>query len=142
MSTRLRAFLMWLLVAALPLQSLAAATMAGCLPAGHGVAQAERSVSHASQGAADGHDEHRSHAQGHHDATEVASDAASVDVPHHGAKSRCSVCASCCVAAALPATVRSFEAFPSAEFFAPFMTAVAPVFLTGGPERPPRPVLA
>ena len=55
--------------------------------------------------------------------------------------SKCSVCAACCLATALPVVMRSFDATVPAESFAPVMARVDPVFLTGGPERPPRPLL-
>jgi hypothetical protein len=51
---------------------------------------------------------------------------------------KCSACAACCVAA-MPATVPRLAAVANAELFTPVPPSMAPVFETGGPERPPRP---
>ncbi|WP_124543204.1 hypothetical protein [Piscinibacter terrae] len=57
-------------------------------------------------------------------------------------KGSCSACASCCMAAALPTAIVSFEATPVADFFTTFDRRSVVVFVTEGPERPPRSILA
>ncbi|MCE9657960.1 MAG: hypothetical protein K8R60_05330 [Burkholderiales bacterium] len=151
MSIRLRIALICLLAAALPVQGVAAATMGGCPPGGRAAASGHHdSAAHShpamhSHEAADDHVAAPPHEAAHsHDTLDGGASSLSEDhgAATHGAASKCSVCAVCCVAAAPPRSVLVFEPFPSAEFFAPFMPSVAPVFLTGGPERPPRPAFA
>jgi hypothetical protein len=57
-------------------------------------------------------------------------------------KFKCSACSVCCTAAALPATMLTFDATPVAHSVAQAVPATAVIFLTGGPERPPRPIFA
>ena len=61
---------------------------------------------------------------------------------HQLAKSKCASCASCCSAPALPAApiVLGSSALSEPVTMAPPVSAA--VFLTGGPERPPRSFLA
>ena len=53
-------------------------------------------------------------------------------------KQKCSACASCCTAAALPNSVPgfSFSASPSTDL--PSVLSAVVIFSTDGPERPPR----
>ena len=131
---------MWLLVAALPLQGWAAATMIHCGP-GH---------RHIAGAALQGHD--HSH---HHGAALVDHDVAASDVdgvdhnflsdPHRPQKlemGKCSACAACCTTAVLPATVLAFDPVALTDFVAPILPQTVAVFLTDGPERPPRTHLA
>ena len=155
MSNWLRSALMWVLVAALPLQAVSAVTMLHCDPEPNRAAY----VHHDEQGPAHPHDGSamRGHHHGHHAADGVARETASAptrtaapstdgrSAGHaslHDVKGKCSACASCCTATALPPAIRSFDATPATDFFAPFMPRVTAVFITAGPERPPRPVLA
>ena len=129
-----------LLALALPLQGLAAATMAACGPGhgGHGQGH-EHAMPHDAQ-----------HAHGHGLGADVTSaddataDAATADeVPSTQHSQKCSVCASCCIASAgLPAHAVVAEPATSAESFVDLEPGSAPVFLTGGLERPPRSFLA
>ena len=123
-----------LLALTLPIQGVAAATMLRCAADqasvwhedGHGPAQAEIPALHS------GSHHH------HHDV--AATDAPAPDGATRGsADPKCSACAMCCIASALPATLPGFEATAPAEPFAPTSAGVDPLFLTGGPERPPRP---
>jgi hypothetical protein len=131
---------MWLLVAALPLQGWAAATMIHCGPGHHRVVGAAPQV----------HD--HSH---HHGAALAAQDVATSDVdgvdhnslsdPHRLQKlgtDKCSACAACCTTAVLPATVLTFDPVALTDFVAPILPQAVAVFLTDGPERPPRTHLA
>jgi|SRR5512133_2124929 hypothetical protein len=127
-----KTFLLWLLLAALPLQGLAAAAASSCGPTGHhdapsGIAPAQPQHHH--------HDADAGHAR----------PAAPADHAGDGkqAASSCSACSACCVGAvALPpgsvttpvhgASVRAAMAFP----------LLLADFIPGGPERPPKPVTA
>ena len=150
MSTRLRNALMWVLVAALPLQSVAAATMLHCgsLPnsAAHAHEDADRPAHAHDDHAMGGHHGHHAVANASEETTAspsgaVAPSTQGQDGGHtllHDAKGKCSACASCCTAAALPSAIQSFDATPPTYFFAPSAPLVTPVFITAGPERPPR----
>jgi len=112
---------MWLLTLAIPVQGFAAASMLGC-GTGH-------------QRAAGGH----SHA--------LVTHRHAVDVPQHShdgesSKASCSACASCCMSAALPATPVVFEATHMPDSFVLLAPHRVASFIGGGPERPPRSILA
>jgi hypothetical protein len=134
----LRAVLSCVLAAALPIQGVAATTMLHCGQDGQRAAHTHAGA-HA-QAFARPMASSSNHVRHH----EMKSADAPRDAgrPIAAAKSGCSVCASCCIATALPAAIHAFEAKAPAESFAPVRALVAPVFLTGGPERPPRPLLA
>jgi hypothetical protein len=139
----MRLVLALLLAAAIPLQGVAAATMALCASG--------QASSHA-QLTAPAHDamsvqqsaDHRMHhhgsaASGEGGRSPAQATPASLDKQ---SKSKCSVCASCCSAAAMPAPAIAFTAVVLTEFFAPTASIGPPAFLTAGLERPPRPFLA
>ena len=131
MSFWLRAALTWLVAAALPMQGVAAATMLHC---GQDSTQAAKSheVASAAGAAAVVAAHHPHHEMNSSDATRPAGREVS------STPSKCGVCAACCIAAALVADVHSFDPEAPAAAFAPALAHIAPVFLTGGPERPPR----
>ena len=121
-------FMLWLLLAALPLQGFAAAMQSSCGP----TKQAASSPAPVAA-AAHGH-QHDAHL------------AATLPLPEHDhpakgkhAGSTCSACLACCVAAVAP---------PSCGVMAPVYSAFIPVadtllllladFIPGGPERPPK----
>lgn len=145
----LRITLMWLIALAVPIQGSAAVTMFGCGPGHHGemgssqVAMANKPTQDAD----------------HHPHEAVAEEVESHDhddgVPHdrsdsletHGtaqkvAKGNCTPCASCCVVAALPATVILFEPVPLIDSFVLSVQSGVNSFLASGLERPPRLFLA
>lgn len=123
-----RLVLVWLIALALPVQGVAGVTMLHCAPSHH-PAQAAPHHHHAAQGAAPAHAGH----------------GASMAHAHQAAdKGGCSACAACCAGAALavPATPPALVLQDARQ---PVLAAVGPppaAFITGGPERPPRPVLA
>ena len=145
----LRIILMWLIALAVPIQGSAAVTMFGCGPGHHGgIGSSQAAV--AKEPAPDVDDPSRgamtedadSH---HHDGG--ASHNHSNSLKPHGAthkvaKGNCTPCASCCVVAALPATVIQFEPVPLADFFVPAAQGSVSSFLADGLERPPRLFLA
>lgn len=159
MWSRIRGVMMWLLMAALPMQSWAAATMVNCGPthsrmAGHAVAAAEPGHAHDTHG----HDAHPgSHAHPHanagHDPAShphgMAADGqadpsgSDADVPQPPlGKFKCSACATCCLGVVLPSPILIFDASESSDTVALGMPQGHVDFLTEGLERPPRPLLA
>ncbi|AKJ27144.1 hypothetical protein AAW51_0453 [Caldimonas brevitalea] len=149
-----RSVLLWVLAVALPFQGAVAATMIACGPQHHGTAlvfsQATAADPH---DAADGHVEH-GHSQQHlhgptadtraaPDAPQLASADAHPDAdPHQATASKCSVCAFCCAPAALPVSATAIDPPPAVDSLHPTSESHAVVFMTDGPERPPRTFLA
>lgn len=145
----LRITLMWLIALAVPIQGSAAVTMFGCGPGHHGgMASSQTAMSdehgpetdlHPHGAASQEVETHRHEAGASVDHSHVtkASGAA-----HKTAKGNCTPCASCCVVAALPATVIQSEPVPLADFFVPVAHIGVSSFLADGLERPPRLALA
>ena len=143
-----RTLLIWSLLLAVPVQGMAAATMAVCGPSHHASA-ASAQPGHGASGVHAHHSGDAPSAQHHHGATPQAETA---DAAPAGAAAtppltqaddqKCSACASCC----------SFSAVPSAAIDVPVpaisptrFSAVVPridAFAADGPDRPPRTVLA
>ena len=149
MSRIQRIIIALVLAFALPLQGVAAATMAACGPSHHrmeGVAQAHSHFDHDGQPEAQTgvHD----HSSLHSQQQSLAGGQAHSD--HHAAhggldkvsKYKCSACASCCAVAAIPSSLLTLESVSLPEFFAPLELSGIAAFLTEGLERPPRTVLA
>lgn len=127
MTRALTTFLLWLLMAALPLQSMAAAMQASCAGiAHHGLAIAATPAHH-----------HDAAGAGHHDAVDEAG--ADYHKPAAYKKASCSACAACCTAAiALPSV---FNPLPSRRDAVPasvFPTLHIASHIPPGLERPPR----
>jgi hypothetical protein len=142
----LRTAVMWLVAFALPLQGLAAATMISCGPGHNGMVAAkaapsvavhEHATHHAAAGAA--------HAEASpalaDSGISAAGSTAEVGKLHQLAKFKCSACAACCVATALPSSIVSFDPPKHTPILVPATAALIAPFLTGGLERPPRPYL-
>jgi hypothetical protein len=137
-----RMLLIWLLAFALPAQGVIAATMVFCGPNHHDRA-AVAAVGHDADAT---HQPHDLAAHSHHEAADkqaMASDEpASPDETAPPGMQKCSVCASCCSAAAIYDTVPKLPALePMAADFAALAPAVEP-FAADGPDRPPRHLLA
>ncbi|MES2886907.1 MAG: hypothetical protein V4739_02745 [Pseudomonadota bacterium] len=147
-----RFLLIWLMVAALPVQGWAAAAMVHCGPSHHRMAQAvagaadhtpEEGLHHAQGSTAV---EHGNVPYAHGDAQiHVAAlpslepgDEAPLTQLDQLSKFKCSACAFCCTSAAPPADVIFSEAVQIDDFVAPLIPRTVPVFLTDGPDRPPR----
>ena len=131
----LRRLLAWMIIALLPVQGYAAASMISCGPM------------HAEMAAAGGHSsgaashDHDAHHHGGADSPRVGDG----DEPSFGTlgKFKCSACASCCTAPAVPSS--SGLSFAISEVHAeliPFHPASEDWFVPDGLERPPRPFLA
>ena len=139
MRSRLRLALMWLLLLALPLQGIAAATMLHCGPGHHGLQAADAPMAH--HDSAENSDHHHGEA-GHVEAAMHAGNGgdhapSAADIAKLS-KFKCSACASCCLGLALPTAVVALSTFAPADAPA-FVVCVEPVgFFTDGPDRPPR----
>lgn len=137
-----RTLLIWLLAVALPAQGVMAATMVFCGPDHDDRAVALTSA----HGAGPAHQPHASIADSD-DAAAQAQPTASIetaapdDLAQAGAQ-KCSVCAVCCSTAAIHDTALALPRVePVAADFARLAPEVEP-FATGGPDRPPRHILA
>lgn len=140
----MRTLLLWLLVLALPVQGAMAATMVFCGPGQYGLASAA-TVSHDAH-AQHEHSDDSAQAPGHHaagDASKTESlGAEASDGFIHADAQKCSVCASCCSAAAILGTGLSVPVLQPAPTL--FVTVVPTVetLAADGPDRPPRHPLA
>ena len=127
-----RTALIWLLMLAVPAQSIAAATMVFCGPGHHGGATAGM----AQPGEHDAHAHHDrvSHADGHH----AASGPSTHEESGAPAAKKCSACASCCSIGAMPSPLLTVPAVALAPtVFSTVVIGVEP-FAANGPDRPPR----
>ena len=142
----LRITLMWLVAFAVPIQGYAAVAMFGCGPGHHGMSGT------LAQAVADDHDAVVPQDSGEAHAMVAADHDDSAEPNHvhmldaHGTpdkvgKGSCTPCASCCVAAALPAAMVVFQPLALVDFFVPLAPRGLTSFLTEGPERPPRSIL-
>ncbi len=153
----IRALLIWLLVLAVPAQGAAAATMVSCGPNHHGGVPA----AHTQQVTTAAHAHHGTDAQvahEHHDtsalAGQVEQETASSTSPEsskaaataarggHSDKQKCSACASCCSVGAILNTVRTIPAPAATPTVFSAVVPTVEAFAVGGPDRPPRIVLA
>lgn len=129
----LRAVFVWLLMLAVPVQGYAGIAMLACGP-GHEAA--------ATAGPHDGDAAAHAHPDmgelGHHDRVDRP-DVAQMD---HAAKLTCSACASCCAAPALPTVHLPVDLPATVDRPAATVVAGPVVFMTDGPERPPRSTFA
>jgi len=145
MRSLLKSIFIWLLVMALPIQGYAATTMAACQPGHHGQEESTAAPhEHATHlvGALEvsTHD-HQTHPGGiHEQSLSGAAGVETADTGHGGTK--CSACASCCYGAALMASAPAHPCGASTADLNPAEFVSIARFITGGPERPPRPFLA
>ncbi|WKB54004.1 hypothetical protein [Eleftheria terrae] len=140
----LRLALMCLLALALPVQGTAAATLIACGPGHARLAGPWERSAHAHGDASAPHGEdavpaHPGASEASHPPATSSGDTAQLD---RLSKVSCSACAACCASAALPSAA---PAFAPLRFDAGYSSTVPlrlAAFLTGGPDRPPRHVLA
>ena len=142
MNRRFQSVLVWLVLLALPLQGLAAATMINCGPNHHrmlaaSVAASTESRDHAMRG----HHPHETGAAGDQHANAIGDDEHGASSVHHLdklMKFKCSACAACCMGAALPTAALVIASFPPAMTTAVFVPAAHVDFVSDGLDRPPR----
>jgi len=139
--SRFRLFLAWLIVAAIPLQGLAAASMLFCGPGPHHPAAQVAAAQHEKlMGAADAQSTH-DHAKHSHAADlQVKAKSAGDDVGKKlpDVTHKCAVCASCCSIVAItefPPLV-AFAPVPQADLAEPFVLIHARP--SSVPDKPPR----
>ncbi len=131
-----RLVLLCLTALALPLQGLAATGAMHCA-AMHERMQVSAANDH-DDGAAHHHEGHASKS-----AVSAADDHRGDDgSPRTGGAFKCSACAACCVALGLPSGAVTLPQAPAESLDPPIALRATVAFLTGGPERPPRAVLA
>ena len=152
MRVLIRHLVMWLLALALPWQGAAAATGLHCAHARSAIAAPGPAAHHADHPAHESHGAH-DHGAHHHGASATTAHphltSASIDAPPsvHDAGApashdRCSACAACCPAVAMPVAALMVPGNPNVESAPPAISGVTIVFLTGGLDRPPRRFLA
>lgn len=136
--------LLWLLMAALPLQGMAAAIGASCGPSGYADIASSAVMHHEAGMSMQHHDEQTSDMQ-MTDGHDMA-DAGNAPVNSHPSKhknSSCSACAACCVGALAPPSISiSVPHFDTAEVTQISSIPLVPGFVPGGLERPPKRFLA
>ena len=134
----LRRFLTWVIIALLPVQGYAAALMISCGPM-----HAEMAA--AAAGYARGNDSHdHDHGAHHHPGTSSSPDVQDDELSFGTlGKFKCSACASCCTAPAVPASPGlSFAVAQVHAELIPFYPTSEGWFVPDGLERPPRHFLA
>ncbi|MBI2770359.1 MAG: hypothetical protein HYX47_12105 [Burkholderiales bacterium] len=137
--SRFRLFLAWLIVAAIPLQGLAASSMLFCGMGGHHapaqVAATQADLASVDSNASAGHD-HSKHSHASDVQAKKTSDNAGKKLP--GTAHKCAVCAACCNIVAItefPQLV-AFAPVPQAELAEPFVLIHARPSQV--PDKPPR----
>lgn len=136
----LKTFLLWLMIAALPVQGAAAVFQASCGPRHHGspvVAAAEGADQHHAVSAPHTHD--GADAEPGSDRAQNDEKVASIKPAKLPVSSYCSACSACCAgAAAPPPSISLTPTFLTVE--AATLSAVVSFggFIPAGPERPPR----
>lgn len=126
MTRAFKTFLVWLLMAVLPLHAVAAGVGMSCMPQ-HQAAKVEAKAQH---GADQAHAHH-----GHHEAVQ-ADDVPEADTQTH---SSCSACSVFCVGAvAPPSAYMPLLSFDGSESVVVTPAAFAAGFIPDGPQRPPR----
>jgi|GEM_PF-1979399 len=128
MKALLRTFLIWLLLAGVPLQGFAASTMLLCAPPAAPVAAVPAAVmeghhDHAAMLAAQQHASHGENGKG----------------DHHGPDAKCAGAAFCCTGAPLATAMPTAPHLPDAGSAPiPFVTTVPAAVDLAGIERPPK----
>ena len=134
MNRLLKALLLWLLIAALPVQGFPAALPMHCAPSLQHVLAADDAAGH--QHGVPMMQAQSGHAVAH---ASLAMDQSPAAHPHTG--SFCSACAACCISAtALPAVAISTPVHGASQPVVVSSTLVATDYITAGLERPPRPL--
>jgi len=156
MSRAARAFLVWVMVIAMPMQGLAASAMLFCGPSHERMMRGLAIDAPAPAHAAPGHASRQGHdhaAPGH--AHAMPGDAAAGHFAAHGddgddggglsphlGKFSCSACAACCAMLALPASFSPPGVVAAAHPMPASSSAAVPSLPPDGLERPPRAILA
>jgi hypothetical protein len=138
MNRSLKTFLVWLLMAILPLHAIAAGAGMSCAPGSNQVSQKVNLIQAAHQGA--GMEMHAHHGAQASGAGDVGSDThvkpAKFEKQAH---SSCSACSALCAGAvAPPSAFLAVPSFDGSDAFLVSPSAMVPGFIPDGPQRPPR----
>lgn len=139
MNRSIKTFLVWLLMAILPLHAIAASVGMSCVPVQRQLSQHVEplALAHHDMGA-DMHAHHGAHAGGADEAG--AATHASHDKAEKQSHSSCSACSALCVgAAAPPSAFLAVPAFEGTDVFLISPPTLVPGFIPDGLQRPPRP---
>jgi len=145
MHRALKTLLLWLIIASLPLQGLAAVTKSACGPAHHNPLPAVMVVDqheHVHDGVHAGATDHHGMVDHHHaQATAASHDASDAKTSGNASHTSayCAACAACCFGAVAPPSAMLLPLEPTASE----SILLSPVSLLAGhvpstPERPPR----
>lgn len=142
----LRVTLLWLLALAVPAQGFAAATRLLCSAAHHGVGMGVASAAPGARVAPTASVDSVASAHAHHHPQVPSAAPAHQAESSHGTShrldhdsGRCTACAACCTAVALPTHVPALPGEPTGQATHVALHADGEVaFVTGGPDRPPR----
>lgn len=126
----------WLLAVALPIQGYAAQTMLLCGPANHQSSVMDEHAGHEHDHASMVHDD--ASAQPQADVGAAAQDADQTPPAKAKHAGKCSLCSSCCNAAALMTSVVSFTVAPPDLPEVPTIKVAHDRVMVGGLDRPPR----
>ncbi len=144
MNRPVKTFLLWLLMAALPLQGFAAAKQAFCGPSHHHVLKMNTAVGEHSHGNKALHDHNEGATSAHHSTAEqpVVADGSS-DSHHKHQNSSCSNCAACCMGAVAPPSAAALvPVYADAKFLVISPALLVTGFIPAGLERPPKHISA
>lgn len=145
MNRSIKTFFLWLLIAVLPLQGMAAAVKTSCGTEHHSASNTIVQIKHATMQTHDAKMHHRHEQMAAHDMhadTVTMQDLFSGSpqpVKHKVKNAACSSCASCCIGAIALLSVATFSSGHDDGAF--IVTAPAPLtasFIPSGLERPPK----
>jgi len=138
MNLRLKTFLLWLLVAVLPLNAVAGSFGMSCSPVHQQMQEPTITGVLHQDDMTDAHAHHGAEHAGHVVDSTAAADSLAPDVekqPH----SSCSACSAFCLGAvAPPSTDLTVPSFDGSDVALPSPAALTVGFIQDGPQRPPR----
>lgn len=136
MNRSLKTFLIWLLMAILPLHAVAASVGMSCAPDSSQVSHKVERIDAAHPGAGiEMHAHHGAHASGDSGSDTHAQPAKFEKQAH----SSCSACSALCAGAvAPPSALLAVPGFHGSDVFLASPMAMVPGFIPDGPQRPPR----
>lgn len=133
-----KTLLLWLMLATLPLQGVAAVVKVACGPEHHVMIPSTFDHHHADADAGLYHGDENSHPATTHGSPDSDADAAAADKA-----STCSACATCCVGAtAPPSALNLAPELPASNFIVPFPVVAFNGHIPASLERPPKHPLA
>lgn len=137
-----KTLLLWLLIAVLPIQGMAAVVKAFCGPGRHeSISVAGGAKAHYHVRGLGAHDHHDDEVAANHHNPEASAAATDVSLEknHAHKSSQCGACAACCFGAAAPPPTVSWDpALVSSRHVVRLPAIQFTGFIPGGLERPPR----